>query len=341
MTYRRLLPLAPLTPALAVIAFAAAGAGAEGLADFRKSGNAVSDVQVGERGALMRVAIVCTEECRVGARSSGVFFLPGVAEDLEVDLNGRAENARALSFKAEQGGSSLAIRSDRPIVTASIKRCAIDGAAASCIDIEFAKETHAAAAPSAAGAPSTQEVASMGAVAAAGPALREAPEGEKLIFASLAPPERFAPPATPPAMKPAPAPLDDGPRLILDRRKAEALINSCVDIAAEARQILGRPFGPEECARADAKLKGDAWALDAMVDIGFCEAIRGDLDAASGVFERLLAYTPDNYEALVGRALIAARRGARSDAESLFQAALNALPPIAESDRIVAAMERL
>ncbi|MEQ1931199.1 MAG: hypothetical protein ABL957_11830, partial [Parvularculaceae bacterium] len=122
---------------------------------------------------------------------------------------------------------------------------------------------------------------------------------------------------------------------------AEALIGSRVDVGAEASAILGRPFDASECALADARLKGDAWALDAMVDIGFCEASRGDLDAADGVFIRLLAYTPDNYEALVGRALVAARRGARGEAEGLFQEALNSLPPIAESDRIVAAMARL
>lgn len=326
-------PLAPLTPALALIAFAAAGATAQGLADLATPSNSISDVQIGERGSLMRVAIICPEDCRVGARSSGVFFVPGIAQDLEVDLKGRADNAEGLSFKAENGGASLTVRSAKAIVAASIKRCAIDGASASCIDIEFADQ--AALAPSAAIEARTPNAPTQ---AASAPALREVPDGAKLVFASLAAPERFRPPAPPAPARDRP---EDGPRLILDMQKAEALIGSRVDIGVEATRILGRKFGAEECARADARLKADAWALDAMVDIGFCQAIKGDLAAAEGVFDRLLAYTPDNYEALVGRALIAARKGERVEAERQFQQALNALPPIAESDRIVAAMGRL
>lgn len=333
--FRRLLPLAPLSPALAVIAFAAAGAAAQGVAGLAGPPNAISDVQIGERGKLMRVAIVCREECRVGARSSGVYFVPGVSGDLEVDLSGRAKNAHRLSFKAESGGAELSVKSAKPIVASSIKRCAIDGVPAACIDIEFAEPVAKASEPrvNAAATPSPM-------LAHVSPVLREAPDEGKLVIARLAPPERFVPPPLPAAREDPPSP-EDGPRLILEKRKTEALIGARVDIGAEAAQILGRTFGASECAEADAKLKADAWALAAMVDIGFCEAIRGNLAAAEGVFERLLAYTPDNYEALVGRALIAARKGERSEAEREFQQALNALPPIAESDRIVAAMARL
>lgn len=337
--FRRLLPLAPLSPALAVIAFAAAGAAAQGLAGLGGAANAISDVQIGERGKLMRVVIVCREECRVGARASGVYFVPGIGEDLEVDLSGRAENAQRLTFRAESGGAELSVKSRKPIVASSIKRCAVDGAPASCIDIEFADRVSARA-PDAPPQPPADGVPPM--LGHIGPTLREAPDERKLVFARLAPPERFAPPPLPgPPAADANSPSNEGPRLILESRKAAALIGSGVDIGAEAAQILGREFSPSECASADARLKADAWALDAMVDLGFCEAMRGNLAAAEGVFERLLAYTPDNYEALVGRALIAARKGDRVEAEARFQEALNALPPIAESDRIVAAMARL
>jgi len=332
--FRRLLPLAPLTPALAVIAFAAAGAAAQGVAGLARPSNSISDVQIGERGKLMRVVVVCREECRVGARASGVYFVPGVTEDLEVDLTGRAANAQRLTFRAETGGAELTVRSEKPIVASTIKRCAAGGAPAACIDIEFAERSAASAAgpaPEKSGPPMLGHV---------GPLLREAPDERKLVFARLAPPERFAPPPMP-APRPDKTSEGDGPRLILESRKAEALLGARVDIGAEAAQILGRKFGAAECAIAETRLKADAWALGAMVDIGFCEAIRGDLAAAEGVFDRLLAYTPDNYEALVGRALIAARKGDRAEAEGRFQEALNALPPIAESDRIVAAMARL
>lgn len=332
--FRRLLPLAPLSPALAVIAFAAAGAAAQGVASLSRPANAISDVQIGERGKLMRVVIVCREDCRVGARASGVYFVPGVADDLEVDLKGRANNAQRLVFRAEPGGAELTVKGSKPIVASSIKRCIVDEAPASCIDIEFDEEIAAAPQPDSAATPPPM-------LGHAGPVLREAPGEEKLVFASLAPPERLSPPAAAPRQTSDRSSLQDGPRLILARQRAASLLGPRVDIGLEAAQIIGRKFGASECAIADAKLKADAWALDAMVDIGFCEAIRGDLAAAEGVFERLLAYTPDNYEALVGRALISAKKGDRAEAEALFQEALNALPPIAESDRIVAAMSRL
>ncbi|MBI1393666.1 MAG: hypothetical protein GC152_13080 [Alphaproteobacteria bacterium] len=122
---------------------------------------------------------------------------------------------------------------------------------------------------------------------------------------------------------------------------AAARMPAAFDLGGEAERILGRPLDADGCADARERLQSDAWALDAMVEIGFCRAAAGEIDAADKDFARLLAYTPDNYEALVGRALIAARKGDRSDAMDLFQEALNALPPIEESNRIVDAMTRL
>ncbi len=113
------------------------------------------------------------------------------------------------------------------------------------------------------------------------------------------------------------------------------------DIRAEASAILGRPFDAAACEAAHERLMADAWALDALVDVGFCQAAQGAPGEADATFERLLDYTPDNYEALVGRALVAARRGSRGLASAYFQDALNALPPIDESNRIVDAMSRL
>ena len=83
-----------------------------------------------------------------------------------------------------------------------------------------------------------------------------------------------------------------------------------IDIAAAAQEILGKRFGPAECGGSEARLRSDAWALEAMVNVGFCSAIAGDLEKADGVFIRLLEYTPDNYEALVGRALMVGAREA-------------------------------
>jgi len=109
----------------------------------------------------------------------------------------------------------------------------------------------------------------------------------------------------------------------------------------QAKTILGKALDVGGCEGAQARLNRDAWALDAMVDVGFCKASSGDLEEADRLFTRLLAYTPDNYEALVGRALIAIEYGEQSDARKYFQDALNALPPIEESDLIVEAMRSL
>ncbi|MEO1014131.1 MAG: hypothetical protein AAFX08_02980 [Pseudomonadota bacterium] len=113
------------------------------------------------------------------------------------------------------------------------------------------------------------------------------------------------------------------------------------DLGAEAATILGRVFDSEACEAAMARLAEDPWTFEAMIDVGVCQAVEGADDDADLTFERVLAHTPDNYEALVGRALVAAHRGSRSLASAYFQDALNALPPIEESNRIVDAMGRL
>lgn len=355
---RRILPLAPLAPAIAVIAFAAAGAAAQGAAPGGVE-NMIEDVQVGEAGNLLRVALICRDECRVGARSGGVFYLPGVRAAFGIDLAGRSDIAKGLDFAPADGGSTMTVRSDSRILRASIKRCEVGAAPASCIDLEFAGEGAAkiAAAPpkketgavrqSAAAEPLPPAPADKLANAlsrppappAAAPSLRDRPD-ERLILANFARPERLAPPGKGAVSFVSSAALA-ARRPIIDQEKADAFLGGGVDIAGSAKTILGRDFSAAECDGARVRLSSDAWALDAMVDVGFCAAIEGDLEAADGMFIRLLEFTPDNYEALVGRALIAAKAGEKGVARKFFQDALNALPPIAESDRIVEAMAKL
>lgn len=385
--FRRLLYLAPLAPAAALIGFAAvsaAGAAAESRAaaqEAARAPNELRDVQVGERGRLMRVALICRRVCDIAARPGGAFFVPGLAASLEIDLKGRSKLAEALAFTAEEGGSALAVKSDRPMARAAIRDCVIGGAAASCIDIEFAeepapgamqaeqrqagkKQANAAAtrpsgqeagkAPTLKPAPTVEtapELPSAQSAASSAPDVRDTPAGSPLVFAGFAAPERLEPPASGASRKPAeiptlaalsvPAPpaVSEGPPLREDRTAVFAPRE--IDIAREAERILGKRLGVAECEGAQARLRENAWALDAMVDVGFCKAAAGKLEEADGVFIRLLAYTPDNYEALVGRALIAAKSGERAVARKYFQDALNALPPIEESNRIVNAMAAL
>lgn len=350
---RRLLPLAPLAPAAAIIALAAASAAAQSIVGAR---NILEDIQIGEDGRILRIAILCREDCRVGARAGGAFFLPGIDETIDVDLSGKSKLARALAVKPTNGGSVLAIRADAAVARAAVKPCRIGEGRASCIDLEFAdvarfKDEQIAEAepvhlhpdeaaalaeePPAAETPAARPTAI---AAAPPPALREAPEEGLLKFARFAPPERLDAPVIERVVATAPAAAPRRPAII---KEEAAFAKTGVDVADAARAILGRDFGDAECGGAEERLRSDAWALEAMVDIGFCTAIAGDLEAADGVFVRLLDYTPDNYEALVGRALIAAQAGEKSVARKYFQDALNALPPIAESDRIVAAMTRL
>jgi Tfp pilus assembly protein PilF len=105
--------------------------------------------------------------------------------------------------------------------------------------------------------------------------------------------------------------------------------------------ILEKDLTPAFCNNAEAALQADAWALGAMVDVGLCTAARGDLEEADAVLARLLEFTPDNYEALVGRAIIAEQANEKGVARKYYQDALNALPPLAESNRIENAMAAL
>lgn len=300
--------------------------------------NGIVDVQIGEKGDVMRVALVCRTDCAVGARAGGVFHLPGLASNLAIDLAGRSRNAKSLAITPVEGGSDLNIVSGRALSRAAIRACSVDGQPASCIDLEFVKP----------GSPEDLRSEPVLAVVQPLPIKpRAAPAtgaSQSLVRSGIpsgfAPPERLEPPRSAleavKRLAPAPPPLS---ALRLDR--GTALLGPSIDILKEAKTILGRSLGVAECEAAASRLRADAWALDAMVDVGFCSAARGALQDADSTFVRLLDFTPDNYAALVGRALIAAKSGERAVARKYFQDALNIPPPIGESSRIVAAMALL
>ena len=101
--------------------------------------NGVVDVQIGEKGDVMRVALVCRSDCAVGARAGGVFHLPGVVSTLAIDLAGRSKNAKSLTFTPVDGGTDLNIASNKALSGAAIRACTVDKQPASCIDLEFVK----------------------------------------------------------------------------------------------------------------------------------------------------------------------------------------------------------
>lgn len=207
-----------------------------------------------------------------------------------------------------------------------------------------------------------------GIVAVLSPALRQSPNSDILTFDRFAAPKRLAPPklAVLTPVKPeklveteefevpspsllSPSPLSSASAPVSTEAKQPPALTEAMpkvlqrsfSLKEQAKTILGKSLDIGACAGAQAKLNQDAWALNAMIDVGFCKAAAGDLEEADRLFTRLLAYTPDNYEALVGRALIAIDQGELDDARKFFQDSLNALPPIKESDLIVEAMARL
>ena len=371
MPARRTISARPMTAAIAISLLAAIGAAGA----MTASQNVLNDVQVGEKDSLMRIALVCEKGCNVKSLSEASFEISNVDSDLEIPLNGRSKLASMLKIEPGEQGSVLSIVTDGLIARAKINDCAVRDAVASCIDLAFydgpiAAEPQAQTSttkitnpqPAPASPPSQKPLADAAKetldnipefvpakqASVERPALRQAPNRDMLTFARFNAPERLAPPKlaalTPVRTEgfevPAPS-LASDVRVQTAPEPQPKILQRPFSLKEQAKTILGKPLDVGDCEGAQARLNRDAWALDAMIDVGFCKAASGDLEEADRLFTRLLAYTPDNYEALVGRALIAIEHGEQSDARKYFQDALNALPPIEESDLIVEAMRRL
>ncbi len=401
-TIRTLFGGAPVLAA-GVAAALCLGAPPLALAAGQTSSQTLEDIQIGERGRTLRVALICTTQCAVAPDAAGGFRLDGVRAALDIDLSGRSRLANRLKIIPRDGSSLLTIEPAAAISRAAIITCDSDTEPAPCIELVFAADAAPAALAAASHgrtSPPRKKTAPMKAEPAPRPAAQDAAAGDgsgaratpairdraaadnlepaenipflgaaivdarprlregiaPLSFPQFAPPERLAPPAVEPHRLPAPdqrsdavdvAPANgsDGAQssarpALIDEDPVKMLAANGVDIRAEAGAILGKSLDVGACEGARARLMADAWALESMIDLAFCKAADGDLAAADNDFSRLLAYTPDNYEALVGRGLVALAEGDTRQGRKYFQDALNALPPIAESDRIVAAMDR-
>jgi hypothetical protein len=325
---------------------------------------ALEDIQIGERGSVLRIALICSERCEIAEGEEDAFLIKGVAADLDIDLAARSALARRLVLKSSGAASVLKIAAAKEIAGARLIECDTEGGPAPCVEYRFDGGTVAEKpaprilpTPAAAPAPSLRDKETMKPEAAApevgeipfvgaivlepAPALRDEKANGVIYVPPFAPPERLSPGAKHGAAARLPVNVDVGRPSLLSLDRAQTLGQGpAFDFRSEAVAILGKEFGVGACEGAKARLLGDAWALDAMIDVAFCKAAAGDLEGADADFARLLAYTPDNYEALVGRGLIAFAAGEGLKGRAFFQDALNALPPIDESDRIVEAMER-
>jgi hypothetical protein len=332
-------------------------------------GGKLEDVQIGERGDILRVALICTTRCDITPGAGVDFRINGVAADLEIDLSARSALARRLTISAAEGSSVVRIDAAARVNEARVITCQSDTGAAPCIEFRFepGERTAHPAGPASAKKPSPKpairdkgdakseahapggekDLPFIGAIILApGPVLRDEPAAGVLYLPQFAPPERLAPPSEaqdPPGEEVSGLPANVGvarPSLISVDRAAALGAGASFDIKRETAEILGKSLDVGVCEGARARLQGDAWALDSMIDLAYCKAADGKLEEADADFARLLAYTPDNYEALVGRGLIAIASGEREKGLAFYQDALNALPPIDESDRIVEAMKR-
>lgn len=327
----------------------------------------LDDVQIGERGDQTRIALICAGPCKLTKRSEREFLLRGANADLALELGAHSKNVSTLTAISAGGGSLVKVTAEREVDYAEAKSCAIGGRQAACIDLFFkpqsghaAEPVKAAAAtppakkrpalraeakatppqkPTIKAAPVLREPARI--IAATAPTLRDGAAASVFRFAQLTSPERFAPPQGIVLAKLQPTKAPNAFEATPVRLKPALTGMTAVSIDEQISAILGKSLTPEYCAQARAILNSDPWALSAMGDIGLCALVEGNAEEAEAILSRLLEYTPDHYEAHVGRALIAAQAGERSIARKYFQEALNAVPPIEESDRIVAAMNAL
>jgi hypothetical protein len=369
-----------------VLAGATSAFGLSAIAASLPAKNRLEDIQIGESGAIVRVALLCRGLCDIAPSAdpaaAGSFLVAGVTERLDLDLSGRGGLANRLRLSPVDGGSLLTIEADAGLNAAQVIACNTESGPARCVEFRFDHAGRTAAAPQPLPikpAPVTIAPPKFAPKPAAAPTNVSAPEIRAALPANtakdavpfigavvlgaqsglrdpadarfetpgFAPPERLAPPGPVRAPQTALAlAASTLPASTLRERIAAPASQpgpgpqQRFSLAREMATILGKTADAGTCEGAAARLSADAWALQSMVDLAFCKAAAGSLDEADADLTRLLAYTPDNHEALVGRGLIAFARGERERGLDFLQEALNALPPIAESDRIAAAMGR-
>lgn len=316
---------------------------------FAAGGIGLEDVQVGERDLQTRIALICEGPCSIEKRADQQFFLRGVSSDMSLDLTDRSKNLDGFELIPEISGSLMSVNPARLIEYANAKPCVISERAATCIDLFFADAKPRSA-------QIATPVLNASAPSVAKPVLRESAPERLSRFSALAPPERLTPPTGARLASVQPVQQPPVPALREQQVDSRSLQAQAANRQPETsprvpaqpfnytdrvKALLGKNLSQGYCASAKASLQSDAWALESMVDVGLCEAAAGNAELAETMLSRLLEYTPDNYEAHVGRALIALQAGEKSIARRYFQDALDAPPPIEESTRIVEAMRAL
>lgn len=304
----------------------------------------IQDIRIGDRNNQSRIVLFCESDCPLKKINDSTYFLPGANDQFEFDVSSESDRLTKISARPEDTGSTISIAYEGTLENAKQKECQIAGRRGVCLDIFFQSEkseiqTDTPVEKLVAGEEGPRPTDPPADVTPPDrPMLRETASVRLKAFLQLQPPERLDPPETPILAKVQPIEENisvETPKLRQDRNLAGEFE---VDVASRIENILGKDLTPPYCNNAEATLQTDAWALSAMVDVGLCAAARGDVVEGEAILSRLLEYTPDNFEALIGRAIIAEQAGERGAALRYYQEALDAAPPVEESRAIVAAM---
>lgn len=95
--------------------------------------------------------------------------------------------------------------------------------------------------------------------------------------------------------------------------------------AAERSPVM-RPPAMETAPTSPIRISSKPMTTDPALDEGYAAFQRGDLEMASGAYERALAADPRNADALHGAAAVALRQGRTADAEAHYQRLIEANP---------------
>lgn len=336
-----------LAAAASAFSFVCVNAAAQGV---------VEDVKIGERDGQTRIAFVCSQTCALQRGDDGGVILRGAYGDFSLDFSDASERVVALEAVTVADGVALSPKLATEPENARLSRCRVAGREAACLDFFFPaagkSERTAATAPVGDAQPARKGAAAkpgglrekprhQKVAAVEKPSIRDEPSTRGLSLGALSPPERLSAPDQPILAKVQPIERAVDIRTPSLRPSAPLVSPAATDFGGRINRLLGKSLTTAYCNNAEAALAADPWALGAMVDVGLCAAARGDAVEGEAILSRLLQYTPDNYEALVGRAVIAEQAGEKGAAERYYQEALNAPPPIEESRRIVEAMAAL
>jgi len=333
----------------------------------KPSVNRLQDIQIGEKGLSTRIALFCHHQCLVERHIDG-FKILHIADSLTIDLKNKSSNISSLRMRTQEDilvnstdkASVLSVESTQLILRSSLSQCQLKGREATCIDLEFSPQTQISREISKiASANRSRQDVSLSAPPAdqleglndRDQALRDDHvQGRKVSVGTILQPGKEETvkaintaalrdvPSTPAIPVPVSLPqsLSNVPKSspsVLRPAQVSLVLNK-VDFREQAEKILGQRFDSENCSTAKDELDRDAWALTAMVTVGYCVAAAGDFEEADRVFKDICGLVPTNYEAFIGRAIIASTTGETSIARRFFNHALSLGPPKTVTNQI-------